>query len=78
MPAITGTLATLQSLWRGARPSEATKYLARLLRMAAVARGRRHLDRLPEHLLRDVGITPDEARREALRKAWDVPAHWRR
>ena len=33
---------------------------------------RQHLAGLDEHMLRDVGVTPDEARREAMRKPWDV------
>jgi uncharacterized protein YjiS (DUF1127 family) len=43
----------------------------------AVARERRALSRLDEHLLRDVGLTRDAARREANRDAWDVPERWR-
>jgi len=34
------------------------------------ARQRRHLAQLDEHLLRDVGITPEQARREARKPFW--------
>ncbi|SFA85516.1 Uncharacterized conserved protein YjiS, DUF1127 family [Poseidonocella pacifica] len=46
-------------------------------RMAGLARQREALTRLDEHLLRDVGISRDEAEREAARAPWDPPAHWR-
>lgn len=49
----------------------------RIARAMAVARERRALSRLDEHLLRDVGLTRDAARREANRDAWDVPERWR-
>jgi uncharacterized protein YjiS (DUF1127 family) len=38
----------------------------------------RALARLDDHLLRDIGITRQEADREAMRPVWDVPDHWRR
>jgi uncharacterized protein YjiS (DUF1127 family) len=42
------------------------------------ARERRGLARLDDHLLRDIGVTRQEADREATRPVWDVPDHWRR
>ena len=45
--------------------------LARTLR-----RERARLTALDEHLLRDIGLSRDEALSEAQRPAWDVPAHW--
>ena len=38
---------------------------------------RRALARLTSAQLRDVGVTQDEADREASRPVWDVPANWR-
>ena len=32
---------------------------------------------LDDHILRDVGLTRDMARREGRRPFWDVPPHWR-
>lgn len=53
-----------------------------LTRLHALSRQRAQLDRLPEHMLRDLGITRAEARREAARApwdgVWDAPARWRR
>ncbi|WP_254796875.1 DUF1127 domain-containing protein [Sulfitobacter albidus] len=48
--------------------------LAALIRLQ---RSRAALARLDAAALRDIGITPDEARAEARRPIWDAPAHWR-
>lgn len=37
---------------------------------------RRSLGLLDRHLLRDIGLTEAEARREAERPFWDAPNHW--
>ena len=39
-------------------------------------RTRRALARLDSHLLKDIGITPEQARHEAELTVWDVPANW--
>jgi uncharacterized protein YjiS (DUF1127 family) len=60
--------------------------LARLVAAVALRRSRRSLADLDDHLLRDVGLSRAEARREAARPAWDAlnespwdaPAHWLR
>jgi uncharacterized protein YjiS (DUF1127 family) len=52
-------------------------FLRRLLHLAAVARARHDLARLDDRLLRDIGLTRDEADRELSRPVWDVPPHWR-
>jgi uncharacterized protein YjiS (DUF1127 family) len=43
----------------------------------ALARSRRGLRRLDDHLLRDIGLTRQEAEAEATRAVWDAPSHWR-
>ena len=48
-----------------------------LRRLFALRHQRRRLARLDDHLLADIGLTPDAARLEAERPLWDVPAHWR-
>jgi len=48
-----------------------------LAAMLGLARQRRDLSQLDAHMLRDIGVTPDEARAEARRPLWDVPRHWR-
>lgn len=40
-------------------------------------RHRRALGRLDRHHLKDIGLGETEARMEADRSLWDVPAHWR-
>ena len=46
--------------------------------MFAAHQQRRALCRLSDELLADIGVTRAEARAEACRAAWDVPANWRR
>jgi uncharacterized protein YjiS (DUF1127 family) len=45
--------------------------------MLNLRRQRHDLRALDAHLLRDIGITATDARREADRAPWDVPSHWR-
>jgi uncharacterized protein YjiS (DUF1127 family) len=45
--------------------------------MIRLARQRRALAALDDHQLRDIGLTPEDARQEAERQFWDVPNHWR-
>lgn len=49
-----------------------------LHRLLALRRQRRTLAQLDDHLLADIGLTPEAARIEAERPVWDVPAHWLR
>lgn len=49
----------------------------RFLNLTALSRQRQTLAQLDDSLLRDVGLTPDQARAEAARPIWDVPQHWR-
>ena len=42
-----------------------------------IARQRNHLGQLNAHLLKDIGLTYEEARAEAARPFWDAPSHWR-
>ncbi|MDX5401835.1 MAG: DUF1127 domain-containing protein [Rhodobacterales bacterium] len=41
-------------------------------------RSRKALARLDPRLLRDIGLTREEALDEAARPIWDAPLHWRR
>ena len=49
----------------------------RILAAAALARSRRGLKHLDDHLLRDIGLTRAQAMTEAARAPWDAPSHWR-
>ena len=48
-----------------------------LTRARAVRCQRRDLARLDDRMLRDIGLTRTEARREAQRAVWDAPETWR-
>lgn len=43
-----------------------------------VQNSRRALARLDRATLADLGLSPEDAAREAARPLWDVPASWRR
>lgn len=66
-------VALIRPVPAGPRPS----LLVRLLHALAVSRSRRALTRLDDHLLRDIGLTRDEAEAEARRRDWGAPLHWR-
>ena len=51
--------------------------LAWMMRALALRRQRRTLADLPPEILRDIGLTADQAKFEAERPFWDAPAHWR-
>lgn len=46
--------------------------------LAGLWRQRRGLARLDERMLRDIGVSPQEAAREAARPLWDAPPNWLR
>lgn len=50
--------------------------LAWLAAWAALRRQRARLADLPDHLLDDIGVSREEALREASGRAWTAPAHW--
>jgi uncharacterized protein YjiS (DUF1127 family) len=50
---------------------------ARLHAAFAMARSRRQLATLEDHILKDIGLTRAEAHAEAKRQAWDAPLHWK-
>lgn len=60
------------------RPARSGTALGRLLGRLALLRSRRRLAELDGHRLRDLGLTAEEARREAARPVWDAPDHWLR
>jgi uncharacterized protein YjiS (DUF1127 family) len=57
--------------------STLTRLPARLLGLSAVARSRRGLIHLDDHLLRDIGLDRAEALAEASRPLWNAPSHWK-
>ena len=65
------------TLTRKAQPFTLPRLIFRSLRHRLdVWRTRRALARLDAHLLRDIGISREDARREAQMAVWDVPATW--
>lgn len=66
------------SLATRARQMRALSPLRRWIGLITLRRSRHRLGQLDDHLLRDIGISPDHARAEAARPLWDVPPTWRR
>ena len=54
------------------------RFLTRVLEMITVKRSRHALAQLDDHMLSDIGLTREQAVREADRAAWDVANHWRK
>ncbi|WP_172292619.1 DUF1127 domain-containing protein [Pseudoruegeria sp. HB172150] len=48
----------------------------RILAALAVQRQRTQLGQLDDHMLHDIGLSREDADREASRPVWDAPAHW--
>ena len=67
----------LASLFGTPRPLHGTPHLRRLLALFAARRERRRLADMSDHLLKDIGLTREQAEAEASRHLWDVPANWR-
>ena len=59
------------------RPS-ATKinFFQRFSFCMKVQKERSTLSELSDEQLKDIGITPDQAQKEAARPAWDIPENW--
>lgn len=69
------TTLTASTTRRGAAASSRKKF--GLFSLFGLARQRRELGQLDAHLLRDLGISPEDARSESRRGFWDVPRNWR-
>ena len=52
-------------------------FLAQYKRIVDVWRQRQHLDRLPQHMRRDIGLTDAQISQEVQRPLWDTPQTWR-
>ncbi|SFQ29443.1 DUF1127 domain-containing protein [Donghicola eburneus] len=59
------------------RPSWFSSLFGAFANYAAISRQRHALSQLDDRLLQDIGLTQTEAKSEADRAPWDVPAHWR-
>ncbi|MGR3323299.1 MAG: DUF1127 domain-containing protein [Pseudooceanicola sp.] len=52
--------------------------IARVFSLLGLHASRQSLARLDDKLLEDIGITREQALKEARRPVWDVPTGWRR
>ncbi len=55
-----------------------TGVFGRFADILGVWRQRRHLAKLDDASLNDIGLTRAEADAESQKPIWDVPQHWRR
>lgn len=55
-----------------------TPSVARLWDYLGLWRQRKDLANLDAHILRDIGVSPAAAEKEASRPIWDVPSHWQK
>ena len=67
----------ITALARIAHPARHLSPWRLIATLVALRRQRRALGRLEDHMLADIGLTPDRARAEAARPVWDVPPSWR-
>ncbi|EYD76497.1 hypothetical protein Rumeso_01918 [Rubellimicrobium mesophilum DSM 19309] len=66
------------STTHGSHRTGGLRPLGRFVGLMSLGRSRRRLGELEDHLLRDIGLTAAEARREAEKPVWNAPAHWLR
>jgi uncharacterized protein YjiS (DUF1127 family) len=52
--------------------------LQAILSRGELRRARNRLAQLDDHLLSDIGLTREEALKEAAQKDWNAPDHWYR
>lgn len=71
------TLTNRHAATRSASALTAPGLFRRLRKAAALARQRHALAALDDAMLRDIGLTRDQAMNEAARPFWDAPRHWR-
>ncbi len=64
------------ALRRSSEPAVFRRLARSILHALRLRQTRQHLARLEPHLLRDIGLTPDQARLEAIRPLWDAPEAW--
>ena len=67
---------TASLLSSAARPAAARR--PALAAFLGTWRQRRALARLDDRMLADIGVSTDEAKREAARPIWDAPSNWTR
>lgn len=53
-------------------------FLARLVTLQAIRKERQTLSDLDPKLLNDIGLTAEQAEKEAKRTVWDAPERWLR
>ncbi|MEL6839782.1 MAG: DUF1127 domain-containing protein [Pseudomonadota bacterium] len=61
---------------QAARKTNTKSLWTRIADMLNTRHQRKALKDLDEHMLRDIGITRQEAEIEAEKPVWDVPRHW--
>ena len=53
-----------------------SKFLSNVFRRIRMQHSRQRLAQLDARALRDIGLSPAQANREAEKPIWDAPDHW--
>ncbi len=68
---------TTSRTYAPSRPRAGRGLFTAFFSLLSLQRSRYDLANLDQHLLNDIGLTESEAKSEAKRPVWDVPATWR-
>lgn len=66
-----------QAPYRPEAPTAPKLTVSLVQRLFAVWRQRQQLERLPDHMRRDIGLTDAQIATETARPLWDAPSAWR-
>ncbi|MDW4499599.1 DUF1127 domain-containing protein [Sulfitobacter sp. D35] len=70
-------MAMLDLISGRTRTRRTPKFVGGLISRIALQKSRRRLGELDAKALQDIGVSPEDARREASRGFWDAPSTWR-
>lgn len=63
---------------RAGRSKRPNSLFSRVLTLLSIHRERNKLTALDDHMLKDIGLTREDAQKESKRPIWDAPDRWLR